>query len=163
PAVRQQIERRGLLGEDDRIVPGQGHHRGAEPQAARACGEPGEQRERGSNLIPSAEMVLDQKGGVIAQRFGFDVEIDEVMKALAHRSAGTAASLDPAENAESHAARSLRGRRPAARLRGKSTASAGTGPRQSDGLADRAQQAHDLNITTVLAWRNATSPRSMSW
>ena len=47
--------------------------------------------------------MLDQERAVIAERFGFDVEIDEVMEALAHGGAGTrAAGLRRAEKSEPH-------------------------------------------------------------
>src|SRR5262245_58758321 len=47
--------------------------------------------------------MLNQERAVIAKRFRFDVEIDEVMKALAHRRAGTrAAGLRRTKNSKPH-------------------------------------------------------------
>ena len=83
PASRQEVQGRGLLGQDHRIVPRQHHHCSAEPQGRGARREPRQQGERGRDLVPAGEMMLDQEGAVIAKRFRFDVEIDEVMKPLA--------------------------------------------------------------------------------
>src|SRR5262249_1043862 len=48
-------------------------------------------------------MVLNQERAVVAKRFRFDVEIDEVMKTLAHRRAGTrAAGLRRTKNSKPH-------------------------------------------------------------
>jgi hypothetical protein len=47
--------------------------------------------------------MLDQEGTVIAERFRFDVEVDEVMKTLAHRGAGKrAVGLCCTKNSEPH-------------------------------------------------------------
>src|SRR5262249_4445589 len=68
-----------------------------------ARGEAGQQGEGGRDLVPAGEVVLNQERAVVAKRFRFDVEIDEVMKALAHRRAGTrAASLRRTKNSKSH-------------------------------------------------------------
>src|SRR5271166_6992824 len=47
--------------------------------------------------------MLDQEGTVIAERFRFDVEIDEIMKPLAHWGAGKrAAGLRRTKNSKPH-------------------------------------------------------------
>src|SRR5262249_59498436 len=52
---------------------------------------------------PAGEVVLNQERAVVAKRFRFDVKIDEVMKALAHRRAGTrAAGLRRTKNSKPH-------------------------------------------------------------
>ena len=61
PAAGNQIERRRLLGEQHRVVPGQHDHGGAEPQRGGAHGKRGLQHQRGGNLVPAGEMVLDQE------------------------------------------------------------------------------------------------------
>jgi len=103
PALRQEVQGRGLLGQDHRIVPRQHHHGSAEPQGRGARREPRQQRQRGRDLVPAGEVMLDQEGTVIAERFRFDVEVDEVMKALVHRGAGKrAVGLRRTKNSEPH-------------------------------------------------------------
>ena len=54
-------------------------------------------------MVPAGEVVLNQERAVVAKRFRFDVKIDEVMKALAHRRAGTrAAGLRRTKNSKPH-------------------------------------------------------------
>src|SRR5262249_58600093 len=103
PALRQEVQSRGLLGQEHRIVPRQHHYGSAEPQRRGARREPRQQGEGGRDLVPAGEVVLNQERAVVAKRFRFDVEIDEVMKALAHRRAGTrAAGLRRTKNSKSH-------------------------------------------------------------
>ena len=83
PAAGQQVEGRGLLGKQYRVVPGQHDDRGAEPQPAGAGAEPGQQVERRRDLAVAGEMVLDDKGAAKAQRLGLDVVVDEVAKPFA--------------------------------------------------------------------------------
>ena len=82
-AAGNQIERRRLFGEQHRIVPGQHHHRRAEPQRLGAHGERHQQHQRRGHLVPAGEMMLDQKARRKAERFGLDVEVEPVAKALA--------------------------------------------------------------------------------
>ena len=53
PPAGHQVERRGLLGEQHRVVPGQHYHGRAETERRRARGEPSEQLQRRGGLIPS--------------------------------------------------------------------------------------------------------------
>ena len=69
-AVGQQVEGGGLLGEQHRIVPGQHHHRGAEPDARGAAGEIAQEIERGRQLPDAGEMVLDHEHAVKAELLG---------------------------------------------------------------------------------------------
>ena len=62
PAAGQQVDGGGLLGQQHRIVPGQHHHRGAEPQRLGARREPGQQRQARRNLAEASEMMLDHEG-----------------------------------------------------------------------------------------------------
>ena len=82
PAAGDQIERRGLLGEQHRIVPRQHDHRGAEPQRRGAHGERGLQHQGGGDLVPAGEMMLDQEARAIAERLGLDRGVEIVAEAL---------------------------------------------------------------------------------
>ena len=82
PAARHHVDRRRLLGEQHRVVPRQHHHRAADAQRGRSHGKAGQQRQRGRNLVPAGEMMLDQKRRAIAQRLGLDVQLQVVMEAL---------------------------------------------------------------------------------
>src|SRR5262249_26055348 len=66
-----------------------------EPKRRGARRKPRQQHERGRDLVPAGEVMLDKKRTVIAEGFRFDVEIDEIMKALAHRGADTRATSLP--------------------------------------------------------------------
>ena len=79
---RQQVQRRCLFGQQNRIVPGQHDHRGAKPQPVRARTEPGQQVQRRRDLAETGEMMFHHEGAVKAQRLGFDVVVDEVAKPL---------------------------------------------------------------------------------
>ena len=76
PAIRQQVQRRGLLGEKRRIVPRQYQHRGAEPQGRGLGGEIGQETECRRDLAEPGEMVLDQENAVKPERFGLADVID---------------------------------------------------------------------------------------
>ena len=103
PTARHEIKSRGLLGENYRIVPGQHHHRGAEAERAGTRSEPGEQGHRSRHLMPSREVVLDQKRAAIPQRLCLDVEVDEVMEPLPRDCAAAgAAGLSAAKNSKLH-------------------------------------------------------------
>ncbi len=103
PAIGNQIKRRRLLGEQDRVVPRQHHHRGAEPQRARSHRQTREQRERGRHLVPAGEMVLDRKARMVAEGLGLDVEIEIVAKSLpGFRAKLVAVGLRRAEQTKAH-------------------------------------------------------------
>ena len=102
-AAGDQIERRRLLGEQHRIVPGQHHHRRAEPQRRGAHGERHQQHQGRRHLVPAGEMMLDQKARLKAERLGLDIEIEIVAKTLAGlRRQIVAVGLRRAEQAEFH-------------------------------------------------------------
>src|ERR1700682_4230818 len=82
PAAREQIDGRGLLGKQHRIVPGQHQHRGAKPQGLGLRRHPGEQRKAGGDLAEAGEVMLDQERRMIAERLGLDVVFDELLIAL---------------------------------------------------------------------------------
>ena len=103
PPAGQQVEGRGLLGQQHRIVPRQHQYRRAEPQMPGARAEPGQQIEARRDLAKAGEMMLDQKRAVIAQRLGLDIIVDKVAKTLAAVGIGTGApSLRAAEQSEFH-------------------------------------------------------------
>src|SRR4029077_1332813 len=103
PPAGQQVERRGLLGEQQRAVCRQYHHRGTEAQPTGARTKPGQQIDRRRALAIAGEMVLDDKGAVKAERLGLDVVIDEVAEALGAVELGTAAPCGrTAEKTELH-------------------------------------------------------------
>ena len=83
PAVGDEIERRRLFGQQHRIVPGQHDHRGAEPQRRGAHGQRGQQRQRGRDLVPAGEVMLDREARMKAERLGLDVEVEIIAEALA--------------------------------------------------------------------------------
>src|SRR5262245_2193664 len=83
PAPGQKIERRGLFGQQHRVVPWQHHHRSAETEAARTRPEPGEETQRGRDLTISGEVVLHDERAVKAERLGLHVVFDEIAKSLA--------------------------------------------------------------------------------
>jgi hypothetical protein len=68
-----------------------------------ARAEPGQQVEARRHLSKAGEMVLDQKGAVIAERLGFDIVLDELAEALTAVGVGTAApSLGTAKQSKPH-------------------------------------------------------------
>ena len=73
-AARDHVQRRRLLGEQDGVVPWQDHD--ARPQAKRrgAGGDARLQHQRRRDLVPAAEVMLDQERGLEPQRLGLDVE-----------------------------------------------------------------------------------------
>src|SRR6516165_11774363 len=84
-------------------MPGQYQHRRAKAQMVCAGAEPGQQVEARRDLAKTGEMVLDQKGAVIAARLGFDIVFDELAEALAAVGVGAAASgLCTAKKSKSH-------------------------------------------------------------
>ena len=111
PAAGNQIERRRLLGQQHRIVPGQHDDGGAEPQRGGAHGERGLQHQRGGDLVPAGEMMLDQEARTIAERLGLDGVVEIVAEALpGFRAEVLGAGLRRAEDSELHAASLLENR-----------------------------------------------------
>jgi hypothetical protein len=103
PSTGQEVECRGLLSEKDRVVPGQHQHGGAEAERCRARGEPGQQLQRRGDLAPAHEVVLDEEGSAIAERFRLHVELHKVVKAFAQGSTGSlTARLRASKNGELH-------------------------------------------------------------
>ena len=95
-AVRQQVEGRRLLGDEDRVVPGQHDDRGAETDALGTGRQVGEQAHRGRDLAKAGEMVLDQEDARKAELLGLDHVVDEIVVGVAV--AGRAATgAGPAE------------------------------------------------------------------
>ena len=90
PPAGEKIDGRRLLGKQHRIVPRQHQHRGAEPQCLGLRRQPGEQRETGGNLAEAGEMMLDQKGRMVAEPLGLDIVVDELLIALAGIHVGSA-------------------------------------------------------------------------
>ena len=81
PPAGQQVDRGGLFGEQHRIVPGQHDDRGAEPQGGGFGADPAQQVQRGGDLAEAGEMMLDDKGAVVAEGFGLDEVFDVVVEA----------------------------------------------------------------------------------
>ena len=79
PPVRQEIEGRGLLGDEDRVVPRQDDDGGAEPDALGPRRQIGEHAHRRRHLAKPGEMVLDQKDARKAEPLGLDDIIDKVV------------------------------------------------------------------------------------
>src|SRR2546428_6181028 len=103
PAPGQEIERRGLVRQQHRVVPWQHHDSGAETQPARARSDPGQEIERGRHLTVAGEVVLHDERAVKAQRLRLDVVVDEIAKSLAAvEFRTTAPRRRTAEQAESH-------------------------------------------------------------
>src|SRR5262249_34318841 len=76
-AAGKQIQRRGLFRQQHRIVPWRHDDCRAKPQRRRSHRQCSEQHQRRRYLVPSAEMMLNGKTGVKAERLGFDIEIEE--------------------------------------------------------------------------------------
>src|SRR5262249_33474048 len=110
-AVGDQVEGGRLLGQQYRIVPGQHDDGGAEPQRSRPHRETSEQGQRGRDLIPAGEMVLDGEARMKAERPRLDVEVEIIAKSLAGLGPQlVAVGLRGAEQTETHAATSPPGR-----------------------------------------------------
>src|SRR5262249_11940117 len=71
PAAGEQVKRRGLLGEQYRVVPGQHDDRGAEAKGRGAGAKPGQQVERRGDLAVAREVMLDNESAAKAERLGF--------------------------------------------------------------------------------------------
>jgi hypothetical protein len=83
PAAGQQVQGRGLLGEQYRVVPRQHQNRGTEAQGRGARAKPGQQVEARRHLAEAGEVMLDDKGAVEAERLGLDIVLDPLAEALA--------------------------------------------------------------------------------
>src|SRR5204862_7463921 len=83
PAVRQQIERRGFLGDQHRVVPGQHDDRGAEADPLGTRRQIAQQVQRGRDLAKAGEMMLDQKDARKDEPLGLDHVIGEMMVSVA--------------------------------------------------------------------------------
>src|SRR5262249_19062386 len=83
PSPGQEIEGRGLLCQQHRVMPWQHDDRRAQTQRTRARSEPGQEIERGRNLTVAREVVLDDERAVQAERFRLDVVFDEIAKSFA--------------------------------------------------------------------------------
>jgi hypothetical protein len=103
PAAGHEVQRRGLLGEQDRVVPGQHQHGRAEAERRRPRGDPGQQLQRRRDLAPAAEVMLDQEGGPESECLRLHAQLDELVEPLARGSVGPlAARLRAAEDCEPH-------------------------------------------------------------
>ena len=76
----KKIERRNLLGEQDRIVPGEHKDRGAQPQPRRASRDEGKKRQGRRKLADPGEVMLGQEARMETERLGFDVGIETSWK-----------------------------------------------------------------------------------
>ena len=83
PALREKIERCRFLGEQHRVVPRRHDDGRTETKRLRAHGQSGKQHQCRRHLIPAAEMVFNRETRMKAERLGFDIEIEELKKALA--------------------------------------------------------------------------------
>src|SRR5205814_8073064 len=106
PSTRQQVQGRGLLGQQYRVVPRQHQDGGAEPQCRGARAEPGQEIEARRHLPETGEMVLDDKGRVKSERLGLDIVLDPLAKSLAAvgqlRPRGRSPRLRAAEQSKPH-------------------------------------------------------------
>src|SRR5438132_6258504 len=102
-AVRQQVERRGLLGEQCRVVPRQHQHRRAEPQRRRLRRQIGQEVQRRRDLAKAGEMMLDKKHAVKAERLSLADVIDVVAVDLAVGRLLARIGSRAAEQSEPHA------------------------------------------------------------
>src|SRR4051794_38464264 len=84
-------------------MPRQHDHCRPQAKGPRTHRKAGEKHEGGRDLVPAAEVVLDQKGRMEPERLGLHVEIEIVVEALAGFSREIlAVSLGRAEETESH-------------------------------------------------------------
>ena len=101
-SVGQEVDRGHLLGQQHRIVPGQHHHRRAQPDPAGAAGQVAQEIERGRQLPDAGEVVLDDKHAVIAELLGMEHIVDVLAVAEAVANRPFASRLGPAEQPELH-------------------------------------------------------------
>ena len=100
--VGQEVDRGHLLGQQHRIVPGQHHHRRAEPNPVGAAGQITQEIEGSRQLPDAGEVVFDHEYAVIAELLGMEHIIDvlAVAEAVSHRP--FTGRLGPAEQSELH-------------------------------------------------------------
>ena len=91
PPAREKVDGGSLLGEQNRIVPGQHDHGGAEAQRPGARGGPGQEIEARRNLPESGEVMLDDEDAVVAERLGLDDIVDPLAEPLRAVEIGAAA------------------------------------------------------------------------
>ena len=103
PAARQQVEGRGLLGEQHRIVPRQHRDRRSQPDPLGPGRQIGQQVEGRRDLARAGEVMLDQEDAVIAETLGLLDEVDQLAVALAVRGFVAAPGDGAAEETEFHA------------------------------------------------------------
>jgi hypothetical protein len=102
PAVRQQVERRRLLGDEHRVVPGQHDDRRPQPDALRAGGKIAEHVQRGGDLADAGEMMLDHEDAMEAELLGLADIGDVVAVALAVAGGPAPRGAGTAEQSEQH-------------------------------------------------------------
>ena len=110
-AVGQEIERGDLLGQQHRVVPGQHHHRRAEPYALGAAGKVAQEIERRRELPDAREVVLDHEHAVIAELLGVQHVVDVLGVAEAVSDRPFTRRLGSAEQPELHMLSPLRSAR----------------------------------------------------
>ena len=103
PAARQQVEGRGLLGEQHRIVPRQHGDRRSQPDPFGPGRQIGQQIERRRDLARAGEVMLDQEDAVVAETLGLLDQVDQLAVALAVRGFVAAPGDGAAEETEFHA------------------------------------------------------------
>ncbi len=82
PPAGQQVQRRRLFRQQNRIVPRQHDHRRAQAQRCGAGTEPGQEREGGGDLAEAGEVVPHDESAMEARCFDFDVVFDEAAEPL---------------------------------------------------------------------------------
>lgn len=101
--ARKQVERGSLFGQQNGIVPGQHHDGRTDPNRGGLGGHPAQQVHAGRDLTEAGEMMLDDEGRLIAQRFGLDVVFDIVLEPLSAVDVRAAAlRLRASEQSEFH-------------------------------------------------------------
>jgi hypothetical protein len=103
PAARQQIQRRNLLRQQHRVVPGQHEDRRTEAKARRTSRDKGQERESRRDLADTGKMMLGHEARMETERFGLDIGLDEMEEAFgARRDAGQPRRRSAAEQSKSH-------------------------------------------------------------
>ncbi len=115
--VREHVHGGRLLGEKQRIVPGQHGHGGAQPQPGRVPREVREQRQGRGRLAEPGEVVFGEEDACKAERLGLDRIAGEVVVGVLEADSVGLGGW-PSEQSETHrpAAFPLRLRRRASRI-----------------------------------------------
>src|SRR3546814_6196547 len=79
PSLRHQIDDRGLLGKQNRIVPRHDGDRGAKADLRRHAREVAEKRQGRAELAVAGKMMLDKKDGLESEPLGLDNIVDEIL------------------------------------------------------------------------------------